>query len=347
MGTVLFSGLGPGLGATINPFDPDYEKKLLAANRQASADTANTKLATEYVARAKDTKERNIQQQANHLPLLTIDPPPHKWIIDANGNQVQSTDLVTSPLSVIPDPPVGAAPPQNVMPVSASMPMDRTDLLLARVDRLTAMTLAIAQKMGLAIVMAAALLGASLLPAQVFAQAPVAPLGTSGQVILRMIPEPMAVPASVLAHARDLGRWTVVVKNNTAATVTVYAEDILIASGNIAFVTPDDALLVLNGHIRRSGAARLVTVLMYAGKAAAIGMAVASRSNFGWSAGIGIGTSLLPDVVAIVQGSVPSAVPLASSVKWPVDLPPGGALLDHMFAAKTKNPRPVTAVITR
>lgn len=176
-------------------------------------------------------------------------------------------------------------------------------------------------------------------------RAQTAPPATINAVVMRLLPEPMAVPTSVLANARDLGRWTVVIKNNTALPTVVYVEDILINSGPVAFVTADDALLVLNANVRRSTAQRIVTVLSYAGKGAAIGLAVASRANFGWSMGVGVGASLLPDVITIAQGAVPSAVPLTSNLKWPVTLGPGQAITDHMFAAKMRNPRPVTMVI--
>jgi hypothetical protein len=147
-GNVIFGGLGPGLGGSINPFDPQYEQKVLAQKNQAAVDTLNAKLATEYIARANQIKAENIQQLADKLPLLTIDPPPHKWVLDANGNQVQSTDLVTTPMSVIPDPPTaGQASPGQI--VSTTSATDREDLLLIKVDRLAAMLAAIAAKLGM------------------------------------------------------------------------------------------------------------------------------------------------------------------------------------------------------
>jgi hypothetical protein len=147
-GNVIFGGLGPGLGGSINPFDQDYEKKVLAQKNQQAVDTLNAKNAADYINKATQIKVVNIQGLADHQPLVTIDPPPHKWVLDALGNQVQSTDLVTPAMSVVPDPPTaGQAAPGQI--VSATPATDREDMLLIKVDRLTAMLAAIAAKLGM------------------------------------------------------------------------------------------------------------------------------------------------------------------------------------------------------
>jgi hypothetical protein len=167
-----------------------------------------------------------------------------------------------------------------------------------------------------------------------------------GQVTVRYSPEPMAVPQAVLANAHDMGRWLVMACNDPAApTAQLTWERVAMAGGEIAFVDPDDALLVLTAHVKRSWASKLLIGLRYAGGAAAIGLAVASKSNVAWSTGIGIGAGVIPDVVALVQGSVPSAVPLVSTARWPLVLGAGQCITDHWFAAKMRAPKPVTVVI--
>jgi hypothetical protein len=173
------------------------------------------------------------------------------------------------------------------------------------------------------------------------------------QVIVLSVPENMAVPMSVLANAKSMGRHQIVSCNDGPNLVTVSRERILIAlsstAGAPSYLTPESALLVLTADVRRSTANRIVTVLRYAGAGASIGLALASRSNVGWATGIGIGTGIMPDVINVVQGAVPSAVPLISTVKWPITLSPkglaGDCATDYWFAGKMRSPRPITAII--
>ena len=102
MGTTVIGGLGPGLGQNINPFDPNYQKLLMAQKNQAIADKWNADQTTQYMAKAEATRAQNVQLAAAGQALLTMDPPPHKQVLDAQGNIVQSTDLVCSPVSVAP-----------------------------------------------------------------------------------------------------------------------------------------------------------------------------------------------------------------------------------------------------
>lgn len=169
------------------------------------------------------------------------------------------------------------------------------------------------------------------------------------QVDVRFTPEPMAVPASVLAKAKDMGRWKVEACLAATATVarTIPMERMSMVSGNIAFIDPDDALMVLNSNARRSTASRITTILSWTGRGTAIALALASRSNSSWSTGIGVGAGLAPDIMAIIQNGItpPSIVPLVSAVKWPITLEPGACMTDHWFAAKMRMPKPVMAVI--
>ena len=144
-GTVIFPGLGPGLGGTIDPFDPDFEKKVLVAKNQAAVDKYNTDEAAKYLSHAAQIKAENKGNAAAHVPLLTIDPPPHKHGLSADGlTEITLTDLVTAPVSVLPDPDTGdTGLASGIVPVLPDK-LDRvTAMLMAmngKLDRLIAKT---------------------------------------------------------------------------------------------------------------------------------------------------------------------------------------------------------------
>jgi len=166
------------------------------------------------------------------------------------------------------------------------------------------------------------------------------------QVNLRFTPEPMAVPASVLANARDMGRWTVQGCNDGQAAVTLSSERVDLAAGPLRLIDQGDAMLVLNGHVKRSAAATLLHVLSLAGQGVAIGLSVEGTiNNPVASAAMGVGSALIPQITTIVQGEVPSAVPLQSPLKFPLTLQPGQCFTDFRFAARQKNPQVVTGAI--
>lgn len=166
-----------------------------------------------------------------------------------------------------------------------------------------------------------------------------------GQVQVRFTPEPMAVPTAVIANARSLGRWQIELCNDGPTLVVLSWERLSMAAGNLRLLNPDEALLVLTASVRRSPASRILTVLTWAGRGAAVGLAIASKSNINWAAGIGVGSSALPEVIEWVRGEVPSAAPLISKVQWPVALPPGGCLTDFRFAAKMHRPQVFSVTI--
>ena len=103
MSTTIIGGLGPGLGQSVNPFDPTYELQLLKQQNQQKADAANATAAAAYKSHAAELLEENVQQRNTHQPLLTLPPPPHKQVLSADGlSIVDSTELVCDPISVIP-----------------------------------------------------------------------------------------------------------------------------------------------------------------------------------------------------------------------------------------------------
>ena len=166
------------------------------------------------------------------------------------------------------------------------------------------------------------------------------------QVNLRFTPEPMAVPAAVLANAKDMGRWTIVGCNDGPMAVSIASERIDMAAGPIRLIDWNDALLVLNAHVRRSTASVILQIVGVAGQAAAIATSMTGAiKNPTATSVLGVGSGLLPELANLVRPQVPSAVPLQSPLKYPVTLQPGACFTDFRFAAKMRNPQVVTGVI--
>jgi len=160
------------------------------------------------------------------------------------------------------------------------------------------------------------------------------------QTTVKFSPEPMAVPTAQIANARQLGRWLVEACNDGTAPVTMTAQRLSMAAPAIAFIDPDDALLVLTTAAKRSFWGSVAHYAQIGGSLAAVGLALA-KGNADLTTGIGVGSSLLPGIVQLAQGQTPAVTPLVSTVKYPVTLSPGGCMDDHFFAAKLKNPAPL------
>lgn len=167
----------------------------------------------------------------------------------------------------------------------------------------------------------------------------------SAQVSVRFVPEPMIVPTSVLSNAKDLGRWKISACNDGPLAVTIPWERIDQASGDIRFIDPDDAMIVLVGHQKRTAAAQAVRWGSILASGLSIGLAIASKANLRWSTALSIGASVAPAAVQVAQGQIPSIAPLDTGIKYPVTLEPGACITDKRFAAKMKNAHVVTATI--
>ena len=147
MGTTVIGGLGPGLGLNINPFDPNYQNLLKAQKNQAIADKWNADQTTQYMARATATKAQNVELKAAGAALLQMDPPQHKQVLDTQGNIVQSTDLVCTPVSVVPDPPTETNPISG-FPMSQTPAPDQLDQVIAMLQYMEGQIAAIQAKLG-------------------------------------------------------------------------------------------------------------------------------------------------------------------------------------------------------
>ncbi len=134
MGATVIGGLGPGLGQSINPFDPDYVKKLtLSQSEQPMIDKLNADAKANYLQKAHDYLQQNISLQASGQPLLHLDPPPFKIVLDGQGGQMTTSEYVTPPLSVIPPVAAASGVAAGAFPKAAAAAVDRTDQLIAMI----------------------------------------------------------------------------------------------------------------------------------------------------------------------------------------------------------------------
>lgn len=185
------------------------------------------------------------------------------------------------------------------------------------------------------------------------------PLVASGQVIIQFTPEVMAVPTAVIANARQMGRWRVDMCNTGAVPVVLPIQRVMMASGVIPLIDPQDAALVLSANVRRSGPARAVRILGWGMVGVGIATSLIAMRNAGnsteelmsqvkWlrigSAVSAVGTAV-PVVMDALKAEVPDAAPLLTVLKWPLMLAPGSCETEHFFAGKMRSPRAVTAVI--
>ncbi len=165
------------------------------------------------------------------------------------------------------------------------------------------------------------------------------------QVSLRFTPEPMAVPVAQIAGARDLGRWLIEGCNDGAGPVTLPVERLSMAAGEIRFVDADDAVLVLTARAKRGFWGQVAHWGPIIGQGVAAGLGVSGITTSAATVAISGGAQLIPALTRIAQGEVPSVVPLVSTLKYPISLPPGGCFSDHRFAAKMARPGVVVARI--
>lgn len=179
------------------------------------------------------------------------------------------------------------------------------------------------------------------------------------QIIVRFSPEPMAVPAAVIANAKQLGRWQVDMCNNGSTPVTIPIQRVMMASGNIPLIDPADSTLVLAANVRRSGPARAMRVLSWGLVGVGVATTLIAMRNSGDStaelmsqvkwlkigAGVSAAGTVIPPIMDAVKAEVPSATPLLSTLRWPLQLGPGGCETDHLFAGKMRSPKPLTVTL--
>jgi hypothetical protein len=154
------------------------------------------------------------------------------------------------------------------------------------------------------------------------------------QISVKLTPEPIILSSIA---ARDMGRWTVEACNDGSMPQSVSRERLSIAGGSgIRMIDDATATSIMTTETDKSFTSQLVKALGYAGQGLSVALALASKANGRWAAGLAVGSSVLPAVVATAKGYVPAAAITTSTVKYPVTLAPGACMTDHVWAAKVR-----------
>jgi len=169
--------------------------------------------------------------------------------------------------------------------------------------------------------------------------------GARAEVTVACTPQPMAVMNAL--HVKTMGMWTCFLKNKDAAAGrTVRVADVYTAVLSIRPIDPANAILVLSDRQAHSTASKVVKALTLAAQGGGIALGFLSKSNVAWATGLAIGGAALPQVITIATGEVPSTAPYTQSLlAAPVELAPGGDAVRTVYAAKQKDPAPVTVAI--
>ncbi|GEM_PF-4505785 len=165
------------------------------------------------------------------------------------------------------------------------------------------------------------------------------------QVTIKFTPESKAVPAAVVANARSLTRYQADFCNVGTQPAVLTPQAISLAAPTIPLIDSYDAAMVLNGDVSKTFWSQLEHYASIGSQVAALALAVKGGSS-AWSTGLAVGGSLLPGVVTIARGQVPSASALLVQLQYPLTLPPGACNTDHFFASRSRKGAAAPVVVT-
>lgn len=127
-------GLGPGLGQSVNPFDPAFQKQALIKTLQAQADTANAAAQAAYLLKSQDWLVNAVAARDAGQPIPPISDPPLKIHVDpVSGAQTTGPDAVASK-PVLPAP--SGTPGTGGLIASQNPPPDRIDAITAGLSQM-------------------------------------------------------------------------------------------------------------------------------------------------------------------------------------------------------------------
>lgn len=169
-------------------------------------------------------------------------------------------------------------------------------------------------------------------------------LPLAAQVTIQYSPEPMAVLESV--HVRNVGLWTVRACSDSA--VTLPEERIYMAAPpQLHLIGSDRARLVIMAGAKRSKKAIAAELIGWGlmGATALTGFGPISATPR-VVAGLAMGSGLAGSIKTRLEGAAPDISPfIAKMLAGPVSIAAGGCETRVVFAAKMKNPQPVTVKI--
>ncbi len=142
--TTVIGGLGPGLGQSVNPFDPNTVKIAMIAQLQKQADAANAAAAAQYLQTSQDWLTNAVSARDAGRPIPTITDPPLKIHVDPNtGVETKGPDAVAQK-------PVLPAPSGNAgsggLIANPNAPPDRLDQVMAGLSQMWSLLQAIQTK---------------------------------------------------------------------------------------------------------------------------------------------------------------------------------------------------------
>jgi hypothetical protein len=160
----------------------------------------------------------------------------------------------------------------------------------------------------------------------------------SAQIQVKISPEPLITITDVLADARGMQRYSILMCNvGTAPRLVAWGT--VAMSTTVPFIPIGDATQVLTTAAARSTSATILHWASVGAQLAAIGMAatkgISSSNGEAWTLGLGIGGTYLPQIAGVIAGTPPTATPLLNQLQYPVTLQPvsvtGQCLQDYEF----------------
>lgn len=129
MGSTVIGGLGPGLGQSINPFSPEYQKVQLINTLTQQAQTANAHAAAAYAQKAQDWLINAVMARDSGRPISPLEDPPLMIHVDqTTGAQTSGPDFAAAKPTL--PPPTGTLGSNGAI-ASTNPPPDRIDQLLS------------------------------------------------------------------------------------------------------------------------------------------------------------------------------------------------------------------------
>lgn len=170
-------------------------------------------------------------------------------------------------------------------------------------------------------------------------------LPLAAQVTVQFSPEPMAVLESV--HVRNVGLWSIRACSDGPAVTIAEERFYMAAPPQLHLIGSDRARLVIMAGARRSKKAVAAELIGWGlmGATALTGFGPISATPR-VVAGLAMGSGLAGSIKTRLEGAAPDVSPfVAKMLAGPVSIAAGGCETRVVFAAKMKNPQPVTVTI--
>lgn len=164
-----------------------------------------------------------------------------------------------------------------------------------------------------------------------------------GQVRLIATPEPMVVMQSL--GMRTLGLWTISLCSESAVSVTIPRERLILALPTVRIISTERARAALVYAQERTWQARTVSVIRYGLLGSTVGTAVAGTRK-GVIVGLAAGALLADQIARRIESEIPRLDPWVAGLDdAPLVLGPGQCGSRTVFAALQRQARVVETTI--